>query len=110
MQPDSSNMRMVKHDELGDVFLLTPEELNALLERSAEAGAAAALKHLGLSDQQASDDLREMRDVLASFRAAKGAVAKGVLDAMSKLATWVCVTIVVVLAAKYGLKITLPGA
>jgi len=44
---------------------LTPEELEAMLDRAAKRGASAVLSELGLTDETAAADIREIRGMLA---------------------------------------------
>jgi len=44
---------------------LTPEELEAMLDRAAKRGASAVLRELGLTDETAAADIREIRGMLA---------------------------------------------
>lgn len=44
---------------------LTPEELEAMLDRAAKRGASAVLSELGLTDENAAADIREIRGMLA---------------------------------------------
>ena len=47
---------------------LTPEELEAMLDRAARRGAKEALRSLGLHDEHAHNDIREVRDLLSTWR------------------------------------------
>ena len=47
---------------------LTPDELEAMLDRSARRGSKAALEAVGLCDENAADDIREIRSLLDSWR------------------------------------------
>lgn len=47
---------------------LTPEELEAMLDRAARRGAKEVLHQLGLHDDSASTDIREIRDLLSTWR------------------------------------------
>ena len=58
---------------MGNV-VLTPEELEAMLDRAAKRGARAALEELGLHDEQAEKDLNELRGLLVSWRDTKRAM------------------------------------
>jgi hypothetical protein len=58
---------------MGNVTL-TPEELEALLDRSAKKGARAALEELGLQDDSAAKDIEDIRELLASWRETRKAV------------------------------------
>jgi 2-iminoacetate synthase ThiH len=58
---------------MGNVTM-TPEELEAMLDRAAKRGARAALEELGLHDQNAEKDLEELRSLLSSWRETKRAM------------------------------------
>jgi len=58
---------------MGNVTL-TPEELEALIDRSAKKGARAALEELGLHDDSAAKDIEDIRELLASWRETRKAV------------------------------------
>ncbi|MEO0061491.1 MAG: hypothetical protein RLZZ08_51 [Pseudomonadota bacterium] len=45
--------------------------LRAIVEEASEVGALRVLNRLGLSDPKAQDDIDELRDLLAAWRAAK---------------------------------------
>jgi 2-iminoacetate synthase ThiH len=62
---------------------LTPEELEAMLDRAARRGAREALRSLGLHDEDAHKDIVEMRTLLESFRDTK----KSIWTAAVKLIT-----------------------
>ena len=47
---------------------LTPEELEAMLDRAASRGAKQALASMGLLDDNAHKDLTEMRSLLEAWR------------------------------------------
>ncbi len=47
---------------------LTPEELEAMLDRAARRGAKEVLHQLGLHDESAAEDLREMRSLLDTWK------------------------------------------
>lgn len=47
---------------------LTPEKLEAMLDRAAKRGAKQALQELGLSDETAAVDIREIRSLLDTWR------------------------------------------
>lgn len=49
----------------------TELELEAMLERAAKKGAREALHQLGLHDEDAHDDIRELRNLLDSYKDAK---------------------------------------
>ncbi len=47
---------------------IPPLQLEAMLQRAAEAGADAALRKLGLHDDDATHDVAELRSLLDSWR------------------------------------------
>ena len=55
---------------------MTDAELEKLINKAAQAGATQALKEVGLSDKDAYDDVKELRGLLDSWRAAKSTVGK----------------------------------
>jgi hypothetical protein len=53
------------------VICLSPDQLRALLEDAGEAGAKRTLARLGLDDEKAVHDMREVRDLLSAWRSAR---------------------------------------
>ena len=53
---------------------LTPEELEAMLDRAARRGAKEALRSLGLNDEDAHKDIYEMRTLLEAYRDTKKSI------------------------------------
>lgn len=62
---------MDKEPESGALAALPAGEFEALLERAAETGARRALHEVGLDGQDAAEDIRDLRSLLAGFRLAK---------------------------------------
>ena len=58
-----------KTDE--DEFIISKCELELLLEQSSKEGAKQALTELGLHDENAPTDIRDLRELLRAFRMAK---------------------------------------
>ena len=54
--------------------------MEAMIERASAAGAAHALAALGLDDERARDDVRELRELLSAWRDAKTSAWKAVVD------------------------------
>lgn len=50
---------------------LTRVELNALIEDASERGAQKALKSVGLGDEKAVHDIREIRSLVEAWRVVK---------------------------------------
>lgn len=55
------------------VYQLSELEIRSLVEAAAQAGAKKALADLGLHDDGAGEDVRELRNLLDSWREAKKA-------------------------------------
>ena len=53
---------------------LTPEELEDMLDRSAKRGAKLVLRELGLHDETAAVDIREIRSLLDTWRQTRQSV------------------------------------
>jgi 2-iminoacetate synthase ThiH len=53
---------------------MAPEELEAMLDRAAKKGASEALRSLGLHDEDAANDLRDMRNLLDAWRMTKKSI------------------------------------
>ena len=53
---------------------LTPDELEAMLDRAAKRGAKEALASLGLHDEDAHKDITEMRTLLEAYRDTKKSI------------------------------------
>ena len=49
-------------------------ELESLLDKAAERGATRALERVGLHDEAAGNDLRDLRDLLSSYRTVRGSM------------------------------------
>lgn len=54
-----------------DTVTMTKAALRALLEDAAEAGAAKALRAIGLHDDRAAHDVADVRSLLEAWRAVK---------------------------------------
>ena len=54
--------------------------LRAIVEEASEIGAARVLDRLGLGDDNAQDDLDELRDLLGAWRTAKASAWKAAVD------------------------------
>ena len=55
---------------------MTDPELQALIERAAEAGARRALVNVGLHDEDAGKDVQELRGLLETWRDTKRTVTQ----------------------------------
>ncbi|MGB5948961.1 MAG: DUF6127 family protein [Parvibaculum sp.] len=62
---------MDKEPDSSALIALPAAEFEALLERAAATGARRALHEVGLDGQDAAEDIRDLRSLLAGFRLAK---------------------------------------
>jgi hypothetical protein len=67
-------------------------ELDALLERAAERGARRALESIGLHDDDAGKDIRDLRTLIDGWRTAKKA-------ALTTISQWLTVGVLTAVAA-----------
>ena len=77
---------------------MTPEELEDMLDRAAQRGATAALREVGLHDDDARKDIQEMRSLLEAWRDTR----KGVWLTIVKMAT---VAVITCIAASLWMQI-----
>ncbi len=80
---------------------LSEDDLAELLENAARQGAEMALERIGLGDEKAEQDVRELRTLIDSYRAAKKA-------AFDQLIRWTVVgflgALLLALFTTYGIK------
>lgn len=67
------------------ITTLTDVQLEAMLDRAAKRGARAALHEIGLDDDDAGADIRELRTVLTAWRETKRAIWTQVVKAVVTL-------------------------
>jgi len=60
----------IKKTDEGE-FIVTKCELELMLEQASKEGAKKALTELGLHDENAPTDIRDLRELLRAFRMAK---------------------------------------
>jgi hypothetical protein len=53
---------------------LTEEQIEAMLDRAAKKGASQALREIGLQDEDAASDIKEMRSLLDAWRLTKKSI------------------------------------
>ena len=69
---------------------LSPDELEAMLDRAARRGAKEALRSIGLLDDDAQRDITEMRSLLEAWRDTR----KSVWSTITKLVTVAVLTFI----------------
>jgi 2-iminoacetate synthase ThiH len=62
---------------------MSPEVIEQMIERAAKKGAREALQSVGLHDENAGDDMRELRNLLDAWRSTKKTVWSQVVKAMT---------------------------
>jgi hypothetical protein len=63
---------------------LSRDDFEVVLKRAAEAGARKALSDIGLHDECAATDVREIRSLLDSWRDAKKTALQSVVSLLTK--------------------------
>lgn len=81
---------------------LSSEQLDTLLERAAERGAARALHNLGLHDDKAPHDVAELRTLLDSWRMVRRTMLKTAVG-------WLTGALLTAIALLLGVKIWQDG-
>ena len=76
--------------------------LRAIVEEASEVGATRVLGRLGLSDRQAQDDIDELRELLAAWRAAKASAWKAAVE-------WVVRGVFALLLIGIAVRLGFPG-
>ena len=69
---------------------LSPEELEAMLDRAARRGAKEALRSIGLLDDDAHRDITEMRSLIEAWRDTR----KSIWSTITKLVTVAVLTFI----------------
>ena len=69
---------MTPHD---GITTLTDDQLERMLDRAAKRGAIEALKAIGLEDENASVDIRELRTLLTAWRDTRRAIWQQIVKA-----------------------------
>ena len=64
---------------------MTEEEMALMIEKAAEAGAKKALRDVGLSDDDANVDVKELRNLLDTWRITKRTAVKTIVQAVTYL-------------------------
>lgn len=62
---------------------MSPEVIEQMIARAAQQGARAALQSVGLHDENAGEDMKELRNLLDAWRSTKKTVWSQVVKAMT---------------------------
>jgi 2-iminoacetate synthase ThiH len=62
---------------------MSPDVIEDMITRAAKRGAKEALESIGLHDENAGDDMKEMRNLLDAWRSTKRAVWSQVIKAVT---------------------------
>ena len=62
---------------------MTEQEIELLIQRAAEEGAKQALREVGLNDEDAFSDVRELRGLLDSWHETKRTIGQTVTKALT---------------------------
>lgn len=80
---------------------MTALELQSMLDKAAESGARKALHDIGLADDQAGIDVRDLRSLLSAWRVGKRTAFK---VAVQNVTNMLFVLILIGVAVKMGIK------
>ena len=83
----------IKKSDDGE-FIITKCELELLLEQASKEGAKKALTELGLHDENAPTDIRDLRELLRALRMAKK-------DSFRIFIKWIAVGIMTLITAGF---------
>lgn len=64
---------------------MTEDQIERMIEKAAEAAAKNALRDIGLHDADAIHDLREVRELLDSWRMAKQTAGRAIVQTFTYL-------------------------
>ena len=67
---------------MADYKAMTDAELTAMVEKAAECGAKRALRSIGLQDETAMSDVRDLRSLLDAWRVTKRTVLTTLVKAV----------------------------
>jgi 2-iminoacetate synthase ThiH len=62
---------------------MSPEGIEQMIARAAQQGAKAALESIGLHDENAGQDMKELRNLLDAWRSTKKTVWSQIVKAMT---------------------------
>jgi 2-iminoacetate synthase ThiH len=62
--------------------VLEAQELRAMMDKAAEDGAKRALAAVGLHDEDAAEDIRDLRRLMEDWRAAKASAIKSFVNTL----------------------------
>ncbi len=76
--------------------------MRAIIEEASELGARRVLDRLGLGDDNAHDDLDELRELLGAWRDAKASAWKSAID-------WLVRGVLALVLIGIAIRLNLPG-
>jgi hypothetical protein len=80
---------------------MTETELEALLDRAAKRGADEALRRIGLGDEGAGDDVRQVRSLLDAWRTAKHVTGHAAMEVVKKIVAWTFFAFIILALGKH---------
>jgi hypothetical protein len=99
MNSDDMLARLIAQAAAEGAELIT---LRAIVEEASELGAGRVLARIGLGDKQAQDDIDELRELLAAWRAAK-------TSAWQAAVTWIVRGAMALLLIGIAVRLGMPG-
>lgn len=77
------------------------EYLSALAKRGGEDGATSVLNKLGLNDDNAAADLKDIRDLLRGFRVVRNRAWVTITETIGKIVGWVIILSIAAFVVRY---------
>lgn len=99
MNRDDMLARLVSQATATGSDLIT---MRAIIEESSELGAQRVLDRLGLADDDAHEDIDELRELLGAWRDAKASAWKSAID-------WVVRGVLALVLIGIAIRLNLPG-
>jgi len=95
MSEDALNALVARLND-GGYTIIKNDEFEEALERAAHRGAKRALEGVGLHDEDAGNDIRDMRSLMGSYRV----ISKAFWTSFAKIIVWGFLALI----ASFGLK------
>ena len=89
------------NQDRNDTVTMTPADIKEMMTSAAREGARQALAEVGLGDEYAGTDVRNLRSLMKTFRLAKKTAFTAFIQ---QVTNFLFIIILLGVAAKFGLK------
>ena len=93
-------------NEQNSMVCMLPSELEAMVERASLKAARQALSEVGLNDDEADNDVRDLRALIRDWRT----IRAGILRALGKVILWGILALIAAFGIKTGVLDNVPGS